>query len=97
MAEVYWKKGMVLDQDPDETIDYYLDFSGLMNTGVTVSNVVVTAATGFTASHQGTTGQVVTIRCTGGTAGSSYNVEVDVTGSDGQKFSRSLSIRVSDH
>lgn len=97
MADIYWEKGLALGQDPDEVVDYTMDFSGLMNTGVTISTVEVTAAAGFTATHQGTVGQVVTIRCSGGTAGTDYNVEVDITGSDSQKFSRSITLQVSDH
>jgi ribosomal protein S28E/S33 len=96
MATVYWKKGIVFDKDPDETIYYALDFSGLMSTGVAVTAVGVTADNGLTASHQSTSGQVISILCSGGTAGISYTVEVNVTGDDGQIFSRSIDIRVSD-
>ena len=94
-------------KDPDETLDYVVDFAPLTNersgatsdwlvTGDALASAVVTAATGITVSTSTITDSAtsVTVWLSGGTAGTTYNVEVDVTTNAGRVGSRSFNVLI---
>lgn len=78
----------VLEKDPDETIDYVIDWTRRLNaaggTTVTVSSASHTVDAGITMVSESTTDSTTSVRLSGGSDGNQYKVEVLMTTSGGE-------------
>ena len=82
-------------KDPSGVRDYSIDWSAVLDSAETIpSDATWTVPAGITKDAQSITGDITTIRLSGGTAGTSYTVTANITTSAGQKFERSIFIRV---
>jgi len=82
-------------KDPDATLDYAVDWTPWLN-GETVASHSVTAATGITKVSDSEANGVVAFRLSGGTAGTSYAITVEVTTSGGQVDQRTVTVPVAE-
>lgn len=63
-----------IDKDPDEVLDYQIDWSSNLDSGDTISTSTFTAATGLTKDSESNTTTASTVWLSGGTFGKSYLV-----------------------
>ena len=85
-------------KDPEAELDYGFDFAALgwLSSGETITAVTWTVPAGLTEGTKENDGEIIKVWLSGGTAGSTYEVEVKVTTSDGRVDSRSFDISVKD-
>ena len=84
-------------KDPDEVLDYSMDWSARLPAGDTVESAVWTLPTGITqpsGKSSQLAGSVTTVWLEGGTAGSDYRVSCRVTTVADRVFERSIIIMV---
>lgn len=84
-------------KDPLAVLDYALDWSAWLQAGETLSTATVTADAGLTVQASpapGINGSKVVWWLSGGTAGTTYGIEVEVTTSQNRTDRRSLSVFV---
>lgn len=83
-------------KDPQEVLDYTIDWSQWLVTNDTITAASVTAPSGITVTSpvaiQHTT-TATTVWVSGGTAGSSYDIAVHVTTNGGRQGERSITIQ----
>lgn len=75
-------------KDENDVADYKVDWADFLATGETVTNATVTVATGLTKVSSSVTdsGTSVTIRLSGGTPDTTYDITTLITTSEGQSF-----------
>lgn len=86
-------------KDPNEVLDYVIDWSQWLVSGDTITSAVVTAPTGITVTSPSTiswTTTKTTVWVSGGTAGSSYDIAIRVTTVSGRQGERSITIQCKD-
>lgn len=81
-------------KDPDAALFYGFDWSEWLASGETISNSTWTVAAGITGTSPGYTTTSTSIKLSGGTDGSIYNVTNRITTSSGQVDERTLRIMV---
>lgn len=81
-------------KDPNETLDYQIDWSERLDEGDTISLSAWTADVGLTASNPSATDTTTTIWLSGGTAGERYNVHNRVTTVGGRIMDQTMEIEV---
>ena len=75
----------VILKQPSEVRNYSMDFSAILETGVTISTQSVSISpTDVTSSSVSSSDGIVYFTLTGGTAGKNYTVQVTITTSDSQ-------------
>jgi hypothetical protein len=80
-------------KDPDDVKDYTVDFSNLLPTGAALTgSATVTADTGLTVDSSAVSDPNVTVRLSGGTAGSRYGVDVQIDSDGGETYDRKIVI-----
>lgn len=67
------------EKDPDEVLDYSLDWSLWLESGETVSTSVITVSSGLNLDSQSNSEQKVTAVVSGGTAGVPYSLKSTIT------------------
>lgn len=87
---VYWP-----NKDPDEVLDYSLDFSGRIGTD-TISTATWTVPAGITKASESTSGASATIWLSGGTADTWYSFNCRITTAGGRTLDQSVSLLVKD-
>lgn len=91
-----WYKGLTVAKDPGATLDWRWDFTDWLGAGDTVSTAVATPATGIAVDSYTADTTGVNVVLSGGTAGTSYDVTVQVTTAAGLKDERTVTFEVSD-
>lgn len=81
-------------KDPVATIDFSVDWSGILPAGDNISSAIATAESGLTVASHSFSGQLHTIWLTGGTAGTTYLVTSEVTSAAGRRDRRTIRITV---
>lgn len=81
-------------KDPDASLDYGIDWSGALPTGVTISASAWTVPAGIAGSLETFTTTQTAIRISGGTVGTSYEVANRVTLSSGEIDERTIKFKV---
>lgn len=82
-------------QDPDEVLDYTLDWSEWLVDGDVISSAAATGDTGLTVgSTVSFTTTTTTVWLSGGSAGSSYDVAVHVVTAGGREGDRSITLQI---
>ena len=88
----------VFTKDSDAVLDYAFDWNDTTDpwlaTGETISSYTVTVETGLTKDSDSHASGVVTVWLSGGTVGTTYRVECEITTSAGRKDERSMWIKV---
>lgn len=83
-------------QDPDEVLDYTIDWSEWLASGDTIVAATATGPTGITVGQTVFTINEVTIWVQGGIAGTSYDIEIHVTTNGGRQGDRTITIQIKD-
>lgn len=73
----------VKEKDPSEVIDYVIEWGPRLD-GDTISSVVTSVDPGLTKVAESNTDIATTVRIQGGTPGTKYKVESEVTTNDGE-------------
>lgn len=81
-------------QDPDEVLDYTLDWSEWLASGDTITDVTATPESGIVVDSTSFTVNSTTVWVSGGTAGSKYGISVHVTTNGGREGDRTIGIEV---
>lgn len=89
MKSVTWKPGLQIPHDPGATEDYVWNWADWLG-GETLSSATLTAEDGVTATVQSTDATAVTMRLTGGVAGSRYRVTGHAVSSAGREQNRTV-------
>ena len=91
-----WHKGITVAKDPGATLDWRWDFADWLGDGDAISSAVVTPATGITVDSDVADTTGVNVVLSGGTAGLSYDVTVQVTTAAGLIDERTVTFEVSE-
>lgn len=83
MASLVWPR-----KDPDELLDYALEWSNVLEDGETISTSTWTVPTGLTDSAASISGTQTRIWFSSGTAGVTYAVTNKITTSEGRTYER---------
>ena len=84
-------------KDPDEVLDYQVDFTPLLETNETVSTSAYTPDSGLTkVSESFTSAGVCTVFVSGGTNGTTYKVKCEITTSAGRTYNRTIFVEIKD-
>lgn len=86
--------GHFIEKDPYAVLDYSLDWTNWMPSGDTISAISITADAGITIDSSTNTDYIATAYISGGTAGTTYNIEYNITTTNGLKDSRNFRIKV---
>jgi len=81
-------------KDPDAKLDYTVDWSEWLATGETLSTSTFTVPAGITKVSESNTATTATVRLSGGTASTNYDVINAVTTSSGNEDHRTIRITV---
>lgn len=84
--------GWYIGKDPDENLDYSIDWSRLLGTGETITAALWTLQTGIAGGGDQVAGSVTQKFISGGTAGTTYMVSCRITTSMDRIFDRSFRI-----
>jgi hypothetical protein len=80
-------------KDPGDVKDISIDFTGPLATGDTLTgSATITPDTGITVDSDAVATPLVTIRLSGGTAGERYDVNCEISTTDGETFNRKVVI-----
>lgn len=94
--------GAFIVKDPDATLDYTIDWSGVLSGSDTISTVAYEVQTGISlttaigGSNFTNTDTTTTCNLTGGTAGNIYAVECTITTTESRTFVRHFRVKVED-
>lgn len=69
----------IVEKSPDSSLSYTIDWTAWLPTGDTIDTVVWTVPTGLTKASEANTSYKASIKLTGGTAGSTYDVKCVIT------------------
>ena len=73
-------------KSPTDVADYYIDWSNFLSSNESITSVAVTVPSGITAVENSFTDNVVRIRLSGGTAGTTYAIVCTVTTTNSETF-----------
>ena len=93
-----WNKKLTFEKDPDDVVDYTLNFKGLLQADA-INTATATDANGVVSIDSTTvSGNNVTVFVSGGTANSTAKIEVTITTTNAtpRTFERSFYIQVLD-
>jgi hypothetical protein len=79
-----------VSKDPDDIIDYQIDFTNWLADGDTISSSTVSAPAGITLVSSSNNTTAIAARLSGGTLGTTYVVPCQATLADGQKITHTL-------
>lgn len=94
--------GAYIIKDPDATLDYTIDWSGVLTGSDTISSVAYEVQSGLSLSNAiggsyfSYTDTTSTCNLTGGTAGTIYAVECQITTAASRTFVRHFRVKVED-
>jgi hypothetical protein len=77
------------NKDPDDILDYSIDWTRLLDPGDTIASVTWIVPSGLTGGAELITGAITTVWLSGGTTGRTYDVTARVTTSGGRQIDRS--------
>lgn len=83
-------------KDPDASLPYEWDWAAWLSDGETITGTVITADPGITVGAPSQAAGIVTVRISGGTAGTTYRVACRITTSGGNIDERTKRIMVRD-
>lgn len=83
-------------KDPDEVLDYSIDWSSWLNTGDSVSSAVWVVEAGLTKDSDSINGSITSVIVSGGTSGQDYKATCTMTTTNGLVGERCLTIPVKD-
>jgi hypothetical protein len=92
--------GAFIVKDPDATLDYTIDWSGVLSGSDTISSVAYDVESGLSLStaiggaNFSNTTTTSTCNLTGGTVDTIYSVECTITTSEGRTFVRHFRVKV---
>lgn len=82
-------------KDPDDVLDYSIDFSAILEADVdTIASVVWTFPAGLTKDSQGEDAGVAVVWISGGTAGTRYEIGCRLTTVGGRVYDRTAELSV---
>ena len=84
----------IFTKDPDAILDYSIDWSRYLATGVTISTSSWTVPSGIIDLSDSNTTTTTTVVLSGGTADTDYSLTNHVVLSDGNEDDRSITIAV---
>ena len=73
-------------KDPSDVADYWFDWTSFLPESETITAATITVPAGLTKVESDFTAKTVRARLSGGTAGTSYDVDCLITTSLGQEF-----------
>lgn len=85
-----WYDGLTIAKDPNSVLNYAWDFTDWLITGDSLSDHSVIADAGITVDSSAINGAYVDVVLSGGTVGTSYDVTVRVTTSNGYVVDRTV-------
>lgn len=94
MSTATWYQGLRLEKDPGDTFDLRWHYDQLLAGNEDVTSATATGDAGISVGTAAVTGKVVATRISGGTAGTTYRVTLTIDTSLGQRFTRSVDVRV---
>jgi hypothetical protein len=84
-------------KDPDETLDYQINFGSLLESSETVTSSTFTPDAGLTkVSESFTSAGISTVFISGGTNGTTYKVKCEITTSGGRTYNRTIFVEIKD-
>lgn len=81
-------------KDPDEVLDFEVDWTSRIGASDTISEVTWTMPSGLTKTSQSVAGKVAIVWISGGTAGNSYNVGCRVVTNGGRTYDETIVLPV---
>lgn len=84
-------------KDPDEVLDYTIDWSARLDTGETITASTWVVPPGITKDSDTFASTATVIWLSGGTAGSTYALTNRITTSDSRTMDMSVQLPVSEH
>jgi len=93
-----WYEGITFEKDPDDVVDYTMNFKGLLQADAIDTATATDANSVVTIDSTTVSGNNVTVFVSGGSAGSTAKVEVTIvtTNTTPRTFERSFLVRVKD-
>lgn len=83
-------------KDPDEVLDYTVDWDNRLLTGETISTSTWVIPTGITKDSDANDDTTATVWLSGGTAGTNYSLVNRITTSQGRTYDQTITIRVNE-
>lgn len=83
-----------IDKDPDEVLDYKVDWTNNLDTGDTVSTSTFTVEAGLTKDSESNTTTDSTVWLSGGTSGASYLVTCRIVTAQARTKEREFRVKV---
>ena len=90
---IRWRKNLTFIKDPDEVLDYRLDFEDWLDTD-TINSETVTVEDGITLDSETNDTTTVTAWLSGGTVGETYTVTYQAVTEAGRTVERSIKVRI---
>ncbi len=87
---------MTWRKDPGATLDYTIDWSRWIQPGETITTATATASNGATVDSTAIAGANVTAWISGGTAGKSTILRVEITTDQGRTDARQIRIEIAE-
>jgi hypothetical protein len=81
-------------KDPDEDLDYQLDWTDSLEDLETIASYTLSVPTGITSHDDSNTDEAVIFWLSGGTAGETYRLACEIVTSAGRTHKRSLDVLV---
>ena len=91
-----WYKGITVAKDPDAVKDWQWDWSDWLGTGDSIASATGFPDTGITIDSLTAATGGVTVVLSGGTAGTSYDVAVQITTTNSLVDERTVTFEVSE-
>lgn len=79
-----------IEKSPDAILSYTIDWTAWLPTGDSISAVVWTVPTGMTSVTESNTSYKASIKLSGGTAGTTYDIKCKITTTGGLTEARTL-------
>ena len=81
-------------KDPDETLDYIVDWSARLGADDTISTSAFTVPAGLTKDSDDNTTTTATVWLSGGTLGETYEILNRVTTAGGRTYDQTLKLKI---
>ena len=91
-----WYAGIIVAKDPDGVIDWRWEWEDWLSAGDSISSHTATPAVGITVDSSTINGTGIDVVLSGGTAGTSYDVTVQITTAAGLVDDRTVTLEVAE-
>lgn len=91
-----WRSGLRVIKDPDDVKDWFWDWSDWLSSGDSIASKAVSADPGITVDSSEIQDDGVAVVLSGGTAGTTYDVSVKITTTNGFVDQKTVSFEVTE-